>query len=163
MTPFVPILLLTHPFIPLIFVILVLFIYIIVLHRKIHMFTRGTHGASLESTIKKCVESVTEIEKRNEVISKHVLGIETRLKDCIRNVSVARFKAFDAGASNQSFSISLLNEKGDGVVISSLHHRDRVTTFAKPIEKYSSSYELTEEELSIIEEAKTAHKKSTLL
>lgn len=147
-----------HPNIPLIVAFCILLLYTIYLHKKINSFTRGQNGASLESTIKNCVDSVTEIEKRNEVISEHVLGLETRLRDCVRNVFVTRFKAFDAGASNQSFSISLINEKGDGVVISSLHHRDRVNTFAKPIEKYTSTYELTEEEQSVIEEAKAAHK-----
>jgi hypothetical protein len=71
-----------------------------------------------------------------------------------------RYKAFDASGSNQSFSIALVNEKGNGVVVSSLHSRDRMSTFAKPIENYESTYELTEEELAVLDDARAEHKSS---
>ncbi|MDD4989610.1 MAG: DUF4446 family protein [Candidatus Pacebacteria bacterium] len=148
-----------YPTAPLAIALCLLLLYTIYLHYKIKKFTRGESGASLESTIKKCLASVEEIEKRNELLSEHALGLETRIQECVRNIAVTRFKAFEIGASNQSFSISLLNEKGDGAVISSLHNRDRVTIFAKPIQKYTSTYELTEEEQSVISESKGAHKK----
>ncbi len=140
-------------------IILVVIIYIIYLHYKIHSFTRGETGASLEELIKTCVSSVAEIEKRNELISKHALSLDNRVSHAIRNAQTVRYKAFEVNGSNQSFSIALLNEKGSGVVISSLHSRDRISTFAKPIEKYTSTYELTDEEQSVIAEAKAAHKK----
>ena len=72
-------------------------------------------------------------------------------------VQTIRYKAYDASGSNQSFSIALLNEHGNGVVISSLHSHDRMSTFAKPIQKYESSYGLTEEEVLVVEDAKKEH------
>ncbi|MFA5131781.1 MAG: DUF4446 family protein [Candidatus Paceibacterota bacterium] len=135
-----------------------LLLYIAYLHYKIARFTRGQSGASLESVIKSCVDAVSEIEKRNELISSHALTLDARVSNALRNAQTIRYKAFEVGGSNQSFSIALLNEKGNGVVISSLHARDRINTFAKPVEKYASSYELTEEELSVIGAAKKEHK-----
>lgn len=149
----------TFPSIPLAAALLVVLIYVIYLHHKIHRFTRGETGISLESLIKKCVDSVSEIEKRNELISEHALSLDSRVSQAIRNAQTIRYKAFEANGSNQSFSIALLNEKGNGVVISSLHSRDRISTFAKPVEKYSSTYDLTEEELAVIGEAKQNHRK----
>ena len=150
---------LNYPSIPLSVALLVVLLYVIYLHNKIHRFTRGETGRSLESLIKKCVDSVSEIEKRNELISKHALSLDTRVSNALRNAQTIRYKAFEANGSNQSFSIALLNEKGNGVIISSLHSRDRISTFAKPVEKYLSSYDLTEEELAVISEAKKEHKK----
>lgn len=141
-----------------IFLILILFIYILYIHIKINNFTKGENGASLETLIKKCVDSVSEIEKRNELISEHALSLDSRVSHALRNAQMIRYKAFEAGGSNQSFSIALLNEKGNGVIISSLHARDRISTFAKPIEKYSSIYDLTEEEQQVIEDSKKDHK-----
>ena len=69
-----------------------------------------------------------------------------------------RYKAFEVNGSSQSFSIALLNEKGNGVIISSLHSRDRVSTFAKPVIDYKSEHDLTEEEKSVIGDAKKEHK-----
>jgi len=140
-------------------VLFLIIIYTIYLHQKVRRFTRGESGASLETLIKTCVNSVAEIEKRNELIAKHAVSLDNRVSHAIRNAQTIRYKAFEVNGSNQSFSIALLNEKGSGVVISSLHSRDRVSTFAKPIEKYSSTYELTDEEHSVISEAKIAHKK----
>lgn len=151
-------LLLTYPAIPLGIALFLVLIYTIYLHRKLHKFTKGNNAQSLESIILSCIESVKEIENRNELLSKHALSLEERLKDALRNAQTLRYKAFEANGSNQSFSIALLNEKGNGVVLSSLHARDRISTFAKPIEKYTSTYELTDEELHVIEESKKKHK-----
>ena len=157
--------LLSQPFnlslnIPLAIALLFVLFYVFYLNRKINILTRGASGASLEDVIRKCVDSVGEIEKKNEVISKHALSLDTRVSYALRNAQTIRYKAFETGGSNQSFSIALLNEKGFGVVISSLHARDRISTFAKPIEKYTSTYDLTDEEKSVINEAKTSHKKN---
>lgn len=150
--------LLQNPSIVLSIVIVIILIYNIYLHNKIYRFTRGETGASLESLIKTCVDTVAEIEKRNELIAKHSLSLDTRVSTAVRNAQVVRYKAFEANGSNQSFSIALLNEKGNGVIISSLHSRDRISTFAKPIEKYESEYDLTEEERHVLEESKKEHK-----
>lgn len=152
---------LEYPSIPIGIAFVILLSYTIYLHYKIHRFTQGETGASLETLIKNCIDSVKDIENRNELISKHALSLDTRVSHALRNAQTVRYKAFEANGSSQSFSIALLNEKGSGVVLSSLHSRDRVSTFAKPIEKYNSTYDLTEEEKSVIGEAKNAHKASS--
>jgi hypothetical protein len=150
----------TFPSLPLAFAVTLLLIYVVYLHQKIHRFTRGETGASLESLIKNCVDAVAEIEKRNELISEHALSLDNRVSHSLRNAQTIRYKAFEVNGSNQSFSIALLNEKGNGVIITSLHARDRINTFAKPVEKYTSTYELTDEEREVIEESKKEHKKN---
>jgi hypothetical protein len=148
------------PSIPLAFALCFLFLYTVHLHYKLSRFTRGQNAASLESLMQACVDSVAKIEERNELISKHALTLDERVSHALRNAQTIRYKAFDANGSNQSFSVALVNEKGSGVVISSLHSRDRMSTFAKPIESYTSTYDLTEEELQVIEDAKKQHKNS---
>ncbi len=147
-----------HPILLLTIALVIVLIYTMYLDHKIHRFTRGQSGASLEEIIKACVSSVSKIQERNELISKHALTLDERVSHSIRNAQTLRYKAFDANGSNQSFSIALLNEKGNGVIISSLHSRDRMSTFAKPVVNYVSTYELTEEESAVINEAKTEHK-----
>lgn len=56
--------------------------------------------------------------------------------------------------SKQSFATALLNEHGDGVVISTLYSRERTSVFAKPIKKFDSEYELTPEETQALTEAR---------
>jgi len=151
-----------HSSIALSCVILVLVIYILYLDHKIVLFTKGATGASLEETIKACLTSVASIEKKNESISKQALVLHDRISHAIRNAQTIRYKAFEVNGSNQSFSIALVNERGNGVVISSLHSHDRIRTFAKPIENYESTYELTEEELAVLDDAKASHAYETI-
>jgi hypothetical protein len=148
----------TNPAIPLTVAIVVLLMYMFYLDHKIVLLTRGKNGASLEETIKECLASVSTIEEKNEFISKHALNLDERVSHAIRNVQTIRYKAFDQNGSNQSFSIALVNEKGSGVIITSLHSHERMSTFAKPITNYESTYDLTEEELAVLEDAKASHK-----
>lgn len=138
--------------------LILLLLYVIYLHRKLSHFLRGENAKSLESTIRQYLDKVDDLKKHDELISEHALKLDERLSQAVRNVSTMRFKAFDQTASNQSFAIALVNELGDGVILSSLHHRDRVSVFAKPVSKYASTHDLTEEELGVLQEAKIAHK-----
>ncbi len=149
---------LTYPSIPLALAFIIVLAYVVYLHHKLSYFIRGENGKSLEGTIRTYLDHVDSLKKHDELISEHALKLDKRLMHAIRNVSTMRFKAFDQNASNQSFAIALVNELGNGVILSSLHHRDRVSVFAKPIANYVSTHDLTEEEISVLEEAKVAHK-----
>jgi hypothetical protein len=48
----------------------------------------------------------------------------------------------------------MLNEEGDGLVMSSLYSRERMSIFAKPIKAGKSTYELTAEEKEALEKAR---------
>lgn len=143
--------------------VIILLITTFYLSHKLSIFMRGKNGKSLEDTIKKYLDEIDNLKKHDELISQHALDLENRLSQCVRNVSVTRFKAFESGSSNQSFSIALINEKGDGVIITSLHNRDRVSTFAKPILKYESVHELTDEEKQVLFDSRTANKKQRVV
>jgi hypothetical protein len=148
-----------YPGIPFAVAVLILLAYVAYLHHKISHFMRGENGKSLESTIRTYLGHVDDLRKHDELISEHALRMDRRLSQAVRNVSTMRFKAFDQNASNQSFAIALTNELGNGVILSSLHHRDHVSVFAKPVSSYESSHDLTDEERGVLEEAKLAHTK----
>jgi hypothetical protein len=154
-----PPILIEYPSIPIACALVIVLIYTIYLHYRLRQLTRGNGGMSLESTIHTALAHAREIQEENKLIREHAISLDKRLTHALRNAQTIRYKAFEAGGSNQSFSIALLNEQGHGVVITSLHARDRISTFAKPIEKYTSEYELTDEEKGVIEDAKMAHGK----
>lgn len=147
-----------YPSIPLAVALVIVLGYVVYLHHKLSRFTRGENGKSLESTIRTYLDRVDDLKKHDELIAEHALKLDKRLSQAVRNVSTMRFKAFDQQGSNQSFAIALVNELGNGVILSSLHHRDRVSVFAKPVANYESTHDLTEEELGVLQEAKQSHK-----
>ena len=132
--------------------IVILIGWIIRLEIKIHKMLKGKNVASLEDSI---VNSLQNLDKLNtfqrEAIS-YFENIEARLGRSVQAVHTIRFNPFksEGVGGNQGFSTSFINEKGDGVVISSLYSRDRVSIFSKPLEKFGSSFELTDEEKEVV-------------
>ncbi len=90
------------------------------------------------------------IELRTQVL-------EQKIRKSIRGVETVRFNPFADSGSNQSFAVVILNEDGEGVVLSSLYSRERVSIFAKPIIKHGSEYDLTDEEKEALLKAKNKH------
>jgi hypothetical protein len=116
----------------------------------------GKGGKSLEDLIVSLKKNIHELEHFRDESIEYFKLIEMRLKRSIQAVETIRFNPFKGTGSggNQSFSTALLNEKGDGVVISSLHSRDHVSIFSKPVKKFSSDFETTTEEKNVIRDAK---------
>jgi hypothetical protein len=67
-------------------------------------------------------------------MEEYLTTVEKRLKKSIQGVETVRFNPFKGtgAGGNQSFSTAFVNEKGDGVVLTSMYARDRISMFAKP-------------------------------
>ncbi len=129
-------------------------IWIIKTEKRLKRFFLGKKAKDLEDTIIILEEEISKLKKSKENIEKEIIGINGKLKKSIRGLETIRFNPFPDQGSNQSFAIGMLNEDGDGVVLSSLYSRERMSIFAKPIKKGKSEYELTEEEKESLEKAK---------
>ncbi|MEI8270852.1 MAG: DUF4446 family protein, partial [bacterium] len=122
--------------------------------RRLKRFFIGKKAKDLEDTIINLEEEINKFKKYKENAEKEINEINAKLKKSIRGLETVRFNPFPDQGSNQSFAIGMLNEDGDGVVLSSLYSRDRMSIFAKPIKNGKSEYELTEEEKKSLEKAK---------
>ncbi len=114
----------------------------------------GTKAKNLEDVIHTVSRHAEQLEKTQIEINKHLEIVDKKLKKTIRNVETIRFNPFPDAGSNQSFAMAMLNDEGDGVVLSSLYARDRMSIFAKPIQKGTSVHELTDEEKDVLGKAK---------
>lgn len=68
------------------------------------------------------------------------------LADAIRHVAVVRYDAFGDMGGRMSFSAALLDDHGDGVVISSINGRSETRTYAKGVQGGTSDNSLSPEE-----------------
>lgn len=152
---------LSSPYTPLFLLVVVALLLVAnsFLIAKLRLIFRGSDAKSLEPLLRECIGRIEELEKHDELLGAHALRLEEKVSHAARNISIIRYKAFEAGTSNQSFSVALLDEQGNGAIISSLHHRDRVVTYAKPIKEYESEYDLSDEEKQVLEQSEKAHKK----
>jgi len=135
-------------------VIILLAIWIIVIERRLKKLFAGTKARNLEGVIGDIGKQMSEISDMQSQINNHLITVDERLSKSIRKVETVRFNPFLDAGSNQSFAISFLNDRGDGVVLSSLYARDRMSIFAKPITDGKSEFELTVEEKEVLKKSK---------
>ena len=114
----------------------------------------GTKTQNLEKMITLTSKKINQSEKKQAEINKHLMTIDSRLNQSIRNIKTIRFNPFIDAGGNQSFAIAMLNDNGNGVIISSLYARNRMSIFAKPIISGKSDFELSIEEKEVLEKAK---------
>lgn len=126
---------------------LILLIEIILLRKKIRRILRGKNAESLEDTIVELHKKIRRLESAKIHTDRYLGDVERRLKKSVQSIETVRYNPFKGtSGGNQSFATAFLNEEGNGVVISSLYSRDRVSVFSKPIKNSSSPYELSPEE-----------------
>jgi hypothetical protein len=65
-------------------------------------------------------------------------------------LGIIRYNAFSEQGSDLSFSIALLDERQDGLVLTGLHSRDISYLYAKPVTGGTSTYALSNEEKEAI-------------
>ena len=122
--------------------------------KRLKRFFLGKKAKDLEETLVKLEEDIDKLKVAKENTEKELKEINKKLKKSIRGLETIRFNPFPDQGSNQSFAIGMLDENGDGVVLSSLYSRERMSVFAKPVKSGKSEYELTEEEKKALEKAK---------
>ncbi len=128
-------------------------VWMITTEKRLKRFFLGKKAKDLEDTIVTLENEMTKLKKAQEISEKEIAVLHTKLKKSIRGLETIRFNPFPDQGSNQSFAIGMLDEEGDGVVISSLYSRERMSIFAKPVKKHKSTYELTDEEKEALAKA----------
>lgn len=136
-----------------IIVIIILFWLVITLHKRVASFTRGNSGASLESVMRTLLKDHDIYMDKHAALIKVVEDINQRVMTSHRGFAMTRFNAFEHTGGNQSFCCGLLDENGDGMLLSSLYSRERSNAFAKPIHNFKCELELTDEEQKVLKQA----------
>ena len=133
--------------------VVLILLWILIIEIRLKRIFAGTKAKNLEEMIVLIGKKMNQIEESQSKIDKHLITIDSRLNKSIRSVETLRFNPFIDAGSNQSFAISFMNDEGDGVVISSLYARDRMSIFAKPILKGKSEFELSAEEKEVLKKS----------
>lgn len=134
--------------------VILILLWIFMIEVRLKKIFAGTKARNLEEMLVIIGEKMNKLEESQTKIDKHLITIDTRLNKSVRNIETLRFNPFVDAGGNQSFAIALLNDEENGVVISSLYARDRMSIFAKPIINGKSEFELSNEEKKVLEKAK---------
>lgn len=87
-------------------------------------------------------------------------SLRSDLEQALRHVAVVRYDAFGDMGGRLSFSAALVDDRGDGLVFSSIHARGESRTYAKGVVGGSSDATLTPEEQQALAAARTGSQKA---
>jgi hypothetical protein len=143
---------------------LVAFLFTAVLAVRLRRLRAAQRAVLGESGVRDVVEHAHSVEWRVEDLSRrlheHSTGTaerleaaERRLERALAHSSVVRYDAYNEMSGRQSSSIALLDDHADGVVLSSILHREQARFYAKWVTGGSSELGVSPEEQAAIERA----------
>jgi hypothetical protein len=107
--------------------------------------------ADLLDAVDRHVVHVQQLSNATELLSREVAALRQRASTLLGAPGVVRYDAFDVPGGQQSFSVALLNEAGDGLVLTGLNSRTETRVYAKPVIGTGSAHNLSDEEQRAIE------------
>ena len=93
------------------------------------------------------------LKKEVEAISRSLGKLKKEDRLSLKKVALVRYNPFSEVGSDQSFSIALLDEDNNGIVVTSLFSRDGNRVYGKAIKNGASQYSLSDEEKKAISSA----------
>ena len=112
----------------------------------------------LFQAVRRHVEDVARLREDLGVVHDNTEMLRDLLRDSVSRVGVFRYDAFEDMGGALSFSAAMLDERGDGVVLSTINGRTEARTYAKAIRGGQSEHHLSEEEVAAIQQALSGDK-----
>ena len=120
---------------------------------KYNALVKDVDGVNLEQLILETLKEVDEIKLDCDKLEKQYLELDSRIRFSIQRVGVVRYHAFADLGSELSYSIALLDDELNGLILTSIYGRENSTSYSKPIAKGKSKYALSVEEMQAIDRA----------
>jgi hypothetical protein len=123
------------------------------LRKRYDAMMNGQGVENLEQVIGELERRMRQREQEAASAAVEMARISEVLRLAKGKIGVTRYHAFQGQGSDLSFSVAIVNDQQDGVVISGIHNREETYVYAKPLEKGDSSYTLSPEERKAISQA----------
>ena len=105
------------------------------------------HAASLQDDFRALRDWMEDMAAS---LDRRMATAEERLDGTIAYRALVRYDAYNEMSGHQSTSIALLDARRDGVVLSSIHHREQARLYAKQVRDGRSEIELSPEEAEAV-------------
>lgn len=111
------------------------------------------NGKNIDENLKVYMDRVQKVEDLNKEIIQYCERLDKTVDTCIQKIGIVRYNAFKDVGSNLSFTLALLDNNNNDVVLNGIYSRDNSNIYAKPIKDGKSEYILSDEEKEAIEKA----------
>jgi hypothetical protein len=105
------------------------------------------HAASLQDDFRALRDWMEDMAA---ALDRRMVTAEERLDGTIAYRALVRYDAYNEMSGHQSTSIALLDARRDGIVLSSIHHREQARLYAKQVRDGRAEIELSPEEAEAV-------------
>lgn len=120
------------------------------LRRAYRGVSQAAEGGDLLAEVGRQHDAVQQLTGQVAGLQKELAAARAEVSDAIRHVAVVRYDAFDDMGGRLSFSAALLDDAGDGLVLSSIHARSETRAYAKGVKGGACEHQLSPEEEQVI-------------
>lgn len=119
--------------------------------RRDLLVARGTHDeASILGAVADQARRVGELRREVETAQQQLAVARRDINASLRHVSVVRYDAFGDMGGRMSFSAALLDDNGDGVLLSSIHGHTESRMYVKTVSGHKADGRVSPEEQEAI-------------
>lgn len=115
-------------------------------NKRLSHFTTGKDAANLEQLMVKRFSEIRQVVKNEKKQNKDIDMINDKFLTTFCKIGLVKYDAFKEMSGKLSFSLALLTENHDGIIITSMHSREGCFTYCKEVTNEESYYILSEEE-----------------
>jgi hypothetical protein len=116
------------------------------MRRDVLLLAADGDAPSFVEAVGRQAEQVHALRGEVDDLSALLSRTRTELSDAIRHVSVVRYDAFGDMGGRLSFSAALLDDGGDGLVLTAIHGRSETRSYIKGVKGATSDASLSPEE-----------------
>lgn len=124
------------------------------LHRAYGLLQVAEGRETIVDVMGRTMDEFTDLRDEVARLEANLAVTRRDLSAALRHVSVVRYDAFGDMGGRFSFSAALLDDHGDGLIVTSIHGRTETRTYLKGLEKGASDITLSPEEQQAIYLAK---------
>ena len=131
-------------------VAIAVFMSLATMRRKIIMIQGRGREEDILQAVSNQIEEVRALRAEARQIVAELQRLAEAFRGSLQRFAVYRYDAFEDMGGQLSFSAAILNDHGDGLVISCINGRQEARTYAKPVQRAASPYNLSPEEQEAI-------------
>jgi hypothetical protein len=124
--------------------------------RRLILLQGRGRGEDILQAVSRQVEEVRALRADIQQLAGELQALAEAFRGALQRFAVYRYDAFEDMGGQLSFSAAILNDFGDGMVISCINGRNEARTYAKPVARATSAFNLSPEEQEAIRLALSA-------
>lgn len=123
------------------------------LRKRLKKFMKGKDARSLEKEIIALHEDNKFLKNMTEINKKDIRNLNKRFAKAFQKIGIVKYDAYQQMGGLLSFSLALLDEDNNGLILNSVHSTEGCYTYTKEVVNGECKLELSNEEKVALDQA----------